>query len=340
MTRTRAVYFTASLLLTAGVLAYLFQHVTLREVFDLIAGAAPAGILAFVVLSLLTSLFRMWRYRLLLGLSGYAPGALPMFLVVLVRNLFSDLLPARLGSLIYVYIITARLGVPLGPATSSFALAFLFDILALAPLILLAVLFAGQHDFLSPLPLLSAALLLGAVTCSLIYFLPCFFEKGPAVIQKIKFLPERFRSLLGQALAAARDDVIKVRQAGIYTKVLVLSVIVRFGKYASLYAFLYALLSPRGFALADLQPARIFLGLCASELAASLPISGIAGFGAYQGAWTLTFTLLGFPIEIARITSLSHHLFTQVYGYSLGLLALLILLLPVFKPVRGETTPE
>ncbi|PID74179.1 MAG: hypothetical protein CSB32_02110, partial [Desulfobacterales bacterium] len=75
----------------------------------------------------------------------------------------------------------------------------------------------------------------------------------------------------------------------------------------------------------------VFLGISASEFAASLPISGIASFGVYEGTWSLVFELLGFPGNIAKLTAVSHHLFTQVYGFGLGALALILLVLPVFK---------
>ena len=65
---------------------------------------------------------------------------------------------------------------------------------------------------------------------------------------------------------------------------------------------------------------------------------GIAAFGAYEGAWAFTFELLGYPGHIAKLTAISHHLFTQVYGYLLGASAFLLLLLPQFKresPLTG-----
>jgi Tol biopolymer transport system component len=47
------------------------------------------------------------------------------------------------------------------------------------------------------------------------------------------------------------------------------------------------------------------------------------------------FALLGFPGDVARLTGISHHLITQVYGYALGAAALALLLLPWLR-VRSE----
>ena len=57
----------------------------------------------YVGASLLRSLLQTGRYRLLLEHSGpERPGFLPVFLVTMSRNMFIDLLPARLGELSFV----------------------------------------------------------------------------------------------------------------------------------------------------------------------------------------------------------------------------------------------
>ena len=56
------------------------------------------------------------------------------------RNLFVDLLPARLGELSYVYLLTKRAGRPAEDGLASLFLAVLFDLIALVPLLILAIL--------------------------------------------------------------------------------------------------------------------------------------------------------------------------------------------------------
>lgn len=314
-----------SVAVTAGIFSWLFSHVTLREVADLVRNADLRGVALFLLASLTMSIFRAWRYLVLLRASGYAPGRLAMYLVVLVRNTFSDLLPARIGTLIYIYVITTRLGIPFGAATSSFALAFIFDMIALVPLIAWAALGLGGG---SVWILLGFGALLAGLTLAVLAGLPSMVRLVNVLLRRCSVLGvERIRRWRA-ALEAVVEDLRKAREAGIYGRVLVLSLMVRIFKYASLYLFLFALVAPLGYGWARLPIARVFTGLCAAEAAASLPVSGIAGFGAYEGAWALIFQLLLFPAHLAKMTSIAHHLFTQVYGYSLGGLALLILLLP------------
>jgi len=320
-----------SAIVTLSVFAYLFAHVSLRDVVRIMRGADPRGIAMFVVLSLGMSVFRTWRYGLILGTSANSPGRLALFLVVLVRNLFSDLLPARIGTLVYLYIATTRLGIPFGAAASSFALSFLFDIISLAPMIVFAILWAGTGVGVSLHVLLigGVALLGGSVT--VLHMLPRMARWAGSVMQRARFLRETRRQRWSRALLDAEAELLEAKSAGIYGRLLILSLAVRAAKYASLYVLLFALVGPLGFGLDRLSVPKAFIGICSSELAASLPVSGIAGFGMYEGVWSVVFEFLGFPGRVAKLTSISHHLFTQVYGYSLGGVAMLVLLLPFFR---------
>jgi len=334
----QAAYFTFSAAVTVGVFTYLLSHVPLSEIARILRSADRRGIAMFIILSMAMSVFRTWRYLLVLQVAGQRPPVTALFLVVLVRNFFSDLLPARLGTLIYIYITVSRLGIPFSAATSSYALAVLFDFIALAPMIALAALGVAASNELSPGMLLAAGSLLAVLTLMVLIALPRLFHLVRWTLERLVRLTHGRFATWRDAWARAEEDIIRARRAGIYLRMFILSVLVRVGKYGALYFFLYALARPMGYALKQLSVARVFIGLCASELAASTPVSGIAGFGAYEGAWALVFRLLGFPRHFAEVTSISHHLFTQAYGYSLGALALLLLLLPVFRR-RPQSPP-
>lgn len=329
-----------NLAITVAIFGYLFSHVRPGDVLDLLRNMDLRAVGMFVVLSLATSLFRLWRYRVLLRLSGYDPPPFPLFLIVLVRNAFSDLLPARLGTLIDVYFFTTRLRVPFAAAASCFSITFVFEILALAPLIVLAAFAAGAAGTMPAGGLLAGGAVLLAGTVAVVALMPWGFGLAARIAGRV--LPERWalRAKAAKMFDDIAGEVRRVQKAGLYGRVLALSVLLRLGKYGSLYVLLFAMLAPLGYTWAQLDLPRVFLGLCASELAASLPVSGIAGFGVYEGTWAAVFQLLGFPRDIAQTTSIAHHLFTQAYGYGLGCAALLAVLLPVFRsrePVRAAT---
>lgn len=326
----------ASIATTIGIFYYLLKYVSWSDVKEILWGIDRNALLVFLLLSLFGNVFRTWRYKVLLNHSGYYPRPLALFLVTLVRNFFSDLLPARVGTLIYVFLVTTRLGVPLAVATSSYALVFLFDIFTMAPLICIVALFVGTSTQLSTSALICGSLVLATITFGMILLLPTLCRLGVSILSKVTFLGASFSNEASTTIANIEKEILEARRAGLYYKVFSLSIFIRLFKYASLYIILYALLAPLGFTIAQLHPLRASLGVLASELSASLPISGIGGFGVYEGTWALTFELLGFSAKIAALTAISHHLFTQVYGLIMGALGFGLLLLPFFREYTSK----
>lgn len=328
--RQRIVFLIFSLLTTAAVFTYLAKTVSIDQLLNIIRGIHLPWVALFLFLSFSMSLMRAWRYQVTLNAAGHHPGSLALFLITIVRNFFSDLLPARLGTLIYIYLVQTRLGIPFGAAATSFAFAFVFDMIALAVLIIPAVLVVSSEAIsLGPALIFSALLLVGSLAT--LYLLPNLLHWTQLILSNkmARFIP--LREPLVKALNGFQADVILARKQSIFWRIFALSICVRCFKYLCLYTLLLALVVPLGFTVPDFPLPKVFLGLCSAELAASLPISGIAGFGAYEGAWALVFQLLGYSEQIASLTAISHHLVSQIYGYGLGVFALLILLVPVFK---------
>lgn len=334
------IYLLFSVGVTVGVLTYLFSQVHPAEVLRMGMGLRREGLIAFLACSLAMSICRLWRYEILLRVSGFNPPRFSLFLVVLVRNFFSDLLPARLGTAIYVYLVTTRLGVTFSAAASSFAASLLLDILAMAPLVALAVWLLGGAVAGGAAALWAGVLMLAVVTVSAWALLPHALGWAARCMLARSGLRRRAwaRGLLMAALGIRRE-LGRIRTAGIYGRVFVLSLLIRIGKYAGMYFLLWALLAPKGYGFAQLPPAKVFMGLTAAELAASTPVSGVAAIGAYEGAWAMAFQLLGFPVDIAQLSSLAHHAITQLFGYGVGLLAMLLLLLPRLAVASPQAVP-
>lgn len=323
------IYLALSTICTVGIFSYLLRHISPGEVLQVVSDVDRRYLLAFIILSLAGSGFRAMRYQLTLLPAGYSPSFSLLFLITLVRNVFSDLLPARIGSAVYIYLATSRLGIPVQLATSSFALSFLFDILALAPLLFVVLLFSRTSTPFSAEILSVAAGVLFIISLSLILLLPWLFACMRRVLLRLPLIPDTTRTRLLAFCEQVSSEIKLARHSRIYAPLFILSLFVRACKYGSLYAFLMGILLPLGISTEQASPLVSTLGILAAELAASLPISGIAGFGAYEGSWALTFSLLGFPEDIAALTAISHHLFTQAYGYGLGLIAVCLLMLPI-----------
>jgi hypothetical protein len=113
------------------------------------------------------------------------------------------------------------------------------------------------------------------------------------------------------------------------------SLLIRLGKYISVFSLFYGLLRSHGFSLARLSFARFILGISGAELTSAFPIKGLAGFGTWESAWALTFRLMGFDPRLAVVSGIGVHLLTNVFEYSLGVAAVLFLVMPYLRKSRG-----
>lgn len=325
--RQRLLPVSFSILVTIGVFYYLFKIIRPADIINLVRDLSLPILLTFLCLSLSMSLFRSWRYLLLLKAAGYNAPPVRLFLIIIIRNFFSDLLPARVGSLVYIYLTVTRVGIPLHTATSSFGVSLLLDAISIAPFIIVAVLAtsSGATDTIVMIAIGAGILFLGALL---------LFAIRPLAVISSSFLRKKtygngtISRLLLQIAGFCdylSNDLKHYTGTGILTRLLVLSALIRITKYGSMITLLLGMLAVLGYDPAEVSIPSAFLGILGAETSASLPISGIGGFGAYEGTWTFLFVNLGYPKEVAAVTAVSHHLFTQVYGYSLGALAILVL---------------
>lgn len=323
---------TASCLVTGLLVWWLVRGTSAEDWLALWRGLDRRMLAAYCALFGLGVLLRAWRYRLLIRASGMAdpPGVGPLAVVTLVSNLFVDLLPARAGSLAYVVFVTKRLKVDLSAGVSSFAYSFVFDIFGMLPLLLTAVWLHGQNGGQAGWPLYALVGVLAAGGVAALFLLE-------RILAWAGILAERAAGRLGGKTAdwaakaaeqaeAMAADVAKVRAAGVFWPLLLLSVAVRMCKYIGLYLLIIGIASHFGPQVAGgLGFGLVLFALLAAEATASLPISGIAGFGAYEGVMGATLLAAGLSQTQAAMIPFGLHLTTQVIDYSLGGLALLFL---------------
>ncbi|MEX2605710.1 MAG: lysylphosphatidylglycerol synthase transmembrane domain-containing protein [Kiritimatiellia bacterium] len=335
----RLIFFSFSLLVTVVVFRILFQHISWRDVRDMIVNVHPGWLCGFFAFSLLQLLMRTWRYWMLLNASGQNPPRFALFLVVVVRGLCVDMLPARAGELVYIFLVRTRLGLDLGAATTSFALAFLFDILALAPLLLAGAWALGSGEALSLPVLIGGGLVLMALSLGLIAAMSPVVKWGEGLFRPFAVKGKKWALFLCETADSVLLSLENAKRKKLFWKLLGSSLLVRMCKYTSFYFLILALLIPQGVERSEVAIAPAFIALVSGEMAASLPVSGIGGFGAYEGTMTFVMVMLNFSKELAATLSVSHRLLTQVYGLLQGVSGLLILMLPFFNR-EPSSTPD
>jgi uncharacterized membrane protein YbhN (UPF0104 family) len=102
------------------------------------------------------------------------------------------------------------------------------------------------------------------------------------------------------------------------------SLVIRLLKFAAYWALLLGVVREQSLGPAELPFWRVFLGIAGAELSATLPIHGIAGIGTYETAWALGFQELGVPWRVAILSGFATHLLSQIWDYSLGIVALAV----------------
>jgi hypothetical protein len=262
-------------------------------------------------------------------------------LVTFIRNLFVDLLPVRIGSLSYIYVLNKRLNFTFNAATSSFVVAFVYDFLTLSPFVVISILVVGLGSTSLSTPLLLLISLLFFVIILLIFWkLPEFCRLLLLIygyaLRLFRADSKTWAEVSKEKIRLTIDDIIQIRKRRRDWLVFLLSLGIRSAKYCSLYFLLFALLQSLGDTMNGMSFWKTILGITGAEMTGYLPLKGIGGFGTWESGWALTLMLLGFEKKTAILSS-GIHLVTNLFEYFLGLSSILILALPLLKNRKNKT---
>ncbi len=301
------------------------------QIFTVLGNTSFGLASIYVVCALLQAFFRAIRYRVLIKAGGDAntPTLFHTYLVTLVRNMFVDMLPARIGELSYIAMMNRGFRVSGQTCLSSLSVSFVFDLVALFIIIAVVIVY---HTITASVRgwLITAAIALCILTALILIFLffgiefmvgqfhriPQSWRKSEkAVIQRLLTFTEHF----AQALRMTRN-------AGVFSITLLLSMAVRITKYTSIYLLFLAVVRPSFNEFADLPVINIFTALLSAEGAASLPVPAFMSFGTYEAGGALALVLLGFAKPQSVITMLCIHILSQLADYTLGCVGFVIFL--------------
>ncbi len=329
-----------SALLTAMLLTAVFRTESIDSLFSMLQNTYLPGVIAYASISLFALVVRALRYYLVLGVSSAEETEAletqkvtfgTLLIVTSIRNALVDFLPARLGELSYFYVLR-RYGISMLRAVSVFGVCFALDIAVLALLLILLLLlspyYLGMQALIDTSQLSAPVLVFGVVVLLFAFIallrLDIAARIGTRILKTLSAPLASWRPRNSVVLFAERitNDISGIQKRGNFTLFVLLTVALRVSKYLSLYVLLLSVVLPLGVSMQDLDPVLSTVAFLAAEASASLPISGLMGFGAYEGAWTLIFSLSRAEIPSVPSVILLVHLITQVVGYSFGLLGL------------------
>lgn len=337
MLRNKILYLLLSLAISAVLLRLLLSRIETKELAETFSRLYLPSLLIYVLVALAGAWLRAWRYKLLLLPEKISWGNI--LLVTFIRNSLIDLLPARIGSLSYIYVLNRRLAFPFELATSTFVICFLLDFLTLSPFLILAVLIVGFSE-----SAISTSMLLGLAVLFFVILCLVFWQIKPLAsicLQLVERLAHSFRVENKRAMLVVLEkfhltlqSLSELRKRKIYGPIFFLSLFIRLAKYISIFSLFFGLLRSHGYALGDLSFWIFILGLSGAELTSALPVKGLAGFGTWESAWALSFRLLGFDPSLAIVSGIGVHFLTNIFEYSLGLASILILAWPFLRHQR------
>lgn len=334
MLKNKVVYIALSLVVSVVLLWLLVTRIETRELAEMFSRLYFPAVLVYMLVALAAAWLRAWRYKILLLPLKISWGNI--LLVTFIRNSLIDLLPARIGSLSYIYVLNRRLSFPFETATATFVVCSLLDFLTLSPFLVVAILAVGMGA-----TTISASTLLGMALLFFVLIFLIFWQIKPIARLGLRLLEgfaTRFRveDRRGIRLAVEKfhltiASLARIRMRKIDIPIFGLSLFIRLAKYISVFSLFFGLLRSHGYSLGNLSFWKFILGLSGAELTSALPIKGLAGFGTWESAWALTFRLLDFDPSLAIISGLGVHFLTNVFEYSLGLASILILAWPFLK---------
>lgn len=277
----------------------------------------------FLSLSVTALFLRAARYHFLLkqvseeGISF--PGAL---ILTSVRNALVDTLPARMGELSYFY-ISRRMGLSIPDSAAVFAICFALDIVVLLVLVAFILLLGA----FGASPFIGAAVLVFTLFAGLcVWYSESILKFVLGFVKKSSLREEgKTKTKLGKILSSAEEFLDKLTESfgrignsRCFIVAISYTFLLRILKYGSLYCLLLAVTISIGLGPEEIGPLASSLGFISAEAAASLPISGFMGFGAYEGTFSIINKAVGGLIPDNVSTIFIVHLVTQVVGYSFG----------------------
>ncbi|HEC13087.1 MAG TPA: flippase-like domain-containing protein [Acidiferrobacteraceae bacterium] len=278
----------------------------------------------YIVTQLIQSILRAKRYQMLLLADGegQVPALLHTLYVTFSRNMFVDMVPARVGELSYILMMNRGHQVAVVACVSSLVLSLFFDIIALGIMLLVLVLVAiNTAQGVNSMVIISLGLIL--VIAVLILMLLYGVDLILRMINKMfaKLNEAWFKRLLGVFLDVL-SSVSRIGHCGIIVKTLFLSLLIRIAKYAGLYVLFLAVTTGNASAAVEIQWWQVIPAFIAAEAAASLPVPSLMSFGPYEGGGLLVLATFGVDPALAGMLMFVIHLLSQVVDYLLGAVGL------------------
>jgi glycosyltransferase 2 family protein len=313
---------------------FLLRQVNFNDLKTAFLNMDIAFLVIGLVIMFIQNIFRAYQKKILIGNKNVNMGDL--FMVTLIRNGLNMVLPARTGEISYVYVLKKKFNLPVEIGVSTLVLILIFDLVMVFSLIVIAIIIVGINKYaISSALIIVISVALLAVALIILFFLPKIIG---FILKLLNRLLLRYRigknkaiQFIYKKLVDINVNIIIIQKRRVYWKVYLISLVIRVLKFVSYYFIILAIMKPMGYSFANLSFWVIFLGTVVAEISAVLPTHALAGFGTYEGAFALSFVILGFTKEMSIIVGFNYHLIILLFSVSLSILAMIILSMPFYR---------
>lgn len=319
-----------SIIITILLFIYLFDISDIEKIKTSMLSIEVNHFILYAIFSLSNAFFRALRYKFLL-----VPVEVPLsslFGVTLLRNLFVDMFPAKLGALSYPAILNQRYKVPIDFCLSSLFYSFLFDVIALPPFLLFSLLIIGKANLYIPkMVFIIGSIVIIFVTAMIIIYLDHILKLANLIlyqiIDKLKLSDKKFFHTIKIKINDIVQAVEYLKAKGAIILIFFLSIIIRLFKYLGLY-FLFSSICKFEELISFKHFAQLIFGITAADFTAIFPLQFFGGYGTWETAWSLILQLFDYKKLDAAIVGLTIHTYSQMWEYFVGFIAFCIIILP------------
>jgi len=307
----------SAILVALIIILFLFKYIDFKDLSAAFSKLSFSIIIGTFIIYIILNIFRTERMGLLLKRKIKFK---LLFTIMIIHNMFSNLLPFRIGELSFVYFVKRTKKVAVGHSIGCLLIARIFDLIAAAILFIIAILFLTEIPTVFFKAIIAISIILGLIIICIIFLI--FFDKiALRFVDKIiaLFRLKKFKLIIWghEKIEEVLESLHMIKSKRIIFWTLIFSLLIWLCQYSIAYFIFIGL----GLEIT------FFIAIAIATfntLTAVLPIQGIGGFGTSEGALTIAFLGLGFPAAIAISSGFVLHIILVLYFLILGIFGLIL----------------
>lgn len=292
----------------------LFSQIQLAEIIKILTKIEFKYILFGFILYVISYLFRTLRFYILLNRDVRFRD---LFSVVCLYNIANNIMPARTGELSYIFLMKKH-DTKVGVAIATLIVAKIFDIITISIL-----LFISAISFKMPIIMEKAMWAIGLLILIVDFALVIMLFQSKVfllILNKILIFLKLNDGRFVEYITRKLDEmVVAINQLDRSQFILIVPISIVI--WLTLYYISYILVIGMGI---NMSFESVMFASTLTVLTTILPVQGIAGFGTFEGGWTVGFLAYGITKEIAISSGFVVHSISIIYFCFLGLIGLMI----------------